>query len=280
MIGSRFALAASLAGLFLAACGGSQPMTGAASASTGAQSATRSAQESLKGYYLAKFATVVGSGPPSSFCLKFTSSGSWVGIGDGGLSGTYLTSGKELFASAIWLASPAVFLSLQGSVNAKRGSGAFVLIDENGSVNGGGTYTMTREQNSGCRSQQAVAGAPSAGGQPARRFQQQSLNGYYLTKFTTAAGSSLPGSSLCIRFKSSGSWSSSGSENFNGTYLSSGKELYAAGIWLPSPAFYMSLQGSVTAKQGSGTFVYSTEIGDIAGGGTFAMTGKQNKTCS
>jgi|ERR1700728_4136531 hypothetical protein len=114
-------------------------------------------------------------------------------------------------------------------------------------------------------SQQPMAGAPSAGGQPATRSQPQSLNGYYLTKFATVVGSSLPGSSLCIRFKSSGSWSSSGSENFNGTYLTSGKELYASGIWLPSPAFYMSLQGSVSAKQGSGTFVYSTESGHIAG---------------
>jgi hypothetical protein len=128
--------------------------------------------------------------------------------------------------------------------------------------------------------QQPMTGAPSAGGQPARRFQPQLLNGYYLTKFTTVVGSSLPGPSLCIRFKSSGKWSSSGSENFNGTYLTSGKALYAAGIWLPSPAFYLTLQGSVSAKQGSGTFVYVTEIGYAAGGGTFTMTGKQNKTCS
>jgi hypothetical protein len=151
MIDFRLGRQACVAVALLAGCGGSQPVTDAASASTtGVQSATRSAQESLKGYYLAKFTTVVGSGPPSSFCLKFTSSGSWVGIGGGGLSGTYLTSGKELFASAIWLASPVVFLSLQGSVNAKRGSGIFVLSDENGNVNGGGTYTMTGEQNKSC----------------------------------------------------------------------------------------------------------------------------------
>jgi hypothetical protein len=131
-----------------------------------------------------------------------------------------------------------------------------------------------------CGGSQPVTSAPSTGVQPAARSQQQLLKGYYLAKFNTVVGSSLPGSSLCIRFKSSGSWSSSGSENFNGTYLTSGKGLYASGVWLPSPAFYMSLQGSISAKQGSGTFVYSTEQGYIAGGGTFTMTGQQNKPCS
>jgi hypothetical protein len=42
----------------------------------------------------------------------------------------------------------------------------------------------------------------------------------------------------------------------------------------------MSLQGSVNAKQGSGTFIVSGVNGYISGGGTFTMTGKQNKTCS
>jgi len=129
-------------------------------------------------------------------------------------------------------------------------------------------------------SQQPMAGAPSAGGQPARRFQQQSLNGYYLTKFTTMAGSSLPESSLCIRFKSSGSWSSSGSETFNGTYLTAGKELFASGVWFYSPVVYLSLQGSVNAKQGSGHFIVSWVNAYVSGGGTFTMTGKQNKNCS
>lgn len=146
----REALGVCAAVTILAGCGGPQQMTGAASASTtGIQSATRSAQKSLKGYYLAKFTTVVGSGP-TSFCLKFTSSGTWLSSGGGGLNGTFLTSGKELYASAIWLASPAVFLSLQGPVNAKQGSGIFILTDENGDVNGGGTYTMTGEQNKSC----------------------------------------------------------------------------------------------------------------------------------
>jgi hypothetical protein len=145
--GLGYALSSCVAAAMLAGCGGSQPMTGAPS--TGVQSATRSPQKTLKGYYLATFTTVVGSGP-SSFCLKFTSSGTWSSTGDGGFSGTYLTSGKELFASAIWLASPAVYLSLQGSVSAKQGSGTFILSDQNGNINGGGTYTMTGKQNKSC----------------------------------------------------------------------------------------------------------------------------------
>jgi hypothetical protein len=149
MFDFRRAFGACVAIGMLAGCGGSQ-MTGAASASTtGVQSATRSAQKSLKGYYLATFTTVVGSGP-SSFCLAFTSSGSWSSSGGGGLSGTYLTSGKKLYASAIWLASPAVYLSLQGSIYKKQGSGTFILSDQNGNVNGGGTYTMKGEQNKSC----------------------------------------------------------------------------------------------------------------------------------
>jgi hypothetical protein len=131
----------------------------------------------------------------------------------------------------------------------------------------------------GCGGSQPMTGAPSAGVQPATRSQQQSLNGYYLTKFTTVVGYSLPGSSLCIRFKSSGSWSSSGSESFNGTYLTSGKELFASADWLLSPVVYMSLQGSVNAKQGSGTFITSSMQGYIGGGGTFTMTRTQ-KGCS
>jgi hypothetical protein len=107
-----------------------------------------------------------------------------------------------------------------------------------------------------------------------------SLQGYYLTKFTTVVGNALPESSFCFGFKSSGSWSNTGSEGFSGTYLISHKELFASALWLPSPAVYMSLQGSVNAKQGSGTFIISGGNGDISGGGTFTMTGKQNKSCS
>jgi hypothetical protein len=107
-----------------------------------------------------------------------------------------------------------------------------------------------------------------------------SLQGYYLAKFTTVVGNALPESSFCFGFKSSGSWSNTGSEGFSGTYLMSRKELFASALWLPSPAIYMSLQGSVSANQGSGTFITSGGNGHISGGGTFTMTGKQDKSCT
>ena len=107
-----------------------------------------------------------------------------------------------------------------------------------------------------------------------------SLQGYYLAKFNTVVGNALPESSFCFGFKSSGSWSNTGSEGFSGTYLMWRKELFASALWLPSPAVYMSLQGSVNANQGSGTFIISGGNGDISGGGTFTMTGKQNKSCT
>ena len=144
---SRSALCASIAATLLAACGGSQPITGAPS--TAVQSATRSPQKALKGYYLATFTTVVGSGP-SSLCLRFMSSGNWSSTGSGGVNGTYLTSGKKLFASANWLPSPAVYLSLLRSVNAKQGSGTFIVTDQNGDANGGGTFVMKGGQNKSC----------------------------------------------------------------------------------------------------------------------------------
>ena len=106
------------------------------------------------------------------------------------------------------------------------------------------------------------------------------LQGYYLAKFTTLWANALPESFLCFDFTSSGSWSNTGSEAFSGTYLMSRKDLFASALWLPSPAVFLSLQGSVSANQGSGTFIVSGGNGDISGGGTFAMTGKQNKSCT
>ena len=152
MIGSRFcryALAASIAAFVLTGCGGTQPTTGAPS--TGLQPATRSAERSsLQGYYLAQLTTVVGSGlPGSSLCFRFKRSGRWFSTGSVSFNGTYLFSGKDLFASAIWLPSPAVFLSFQGSVNANQGSGEFTVSGVNAQVSGGGTFTMTRAQK-GC----------------------------------------------------------------------------------------------------------------------------------
>ena len=128
-------------------------------------------------------------------------------------------------------------------------------------------------------SQQPMSGALRTGVQPVARSQQQSLNGYYLAKITTVVGNGLPGSSLCFRFKPNGSWSSSGSASFTGTYLASGKDLFAAAIWLPSPAVYLSFQGIVNAKQGSGEYTSGSQSAQVSGGGTFTMTAAQ-KGCS
>jgi hypothetical protein len=84
-------------------------MTGPVSA--GARPSTRSADRSLQEYYLARF---------------FTS--------------------KELFASALWLPSPAVYLSMQGDVGANQGSGTFIVSGGNGHTSGGGTFTMIHKQ--------------------------------------------------------------------------------------------------------------------------------------
>ena len=105
----------------------------------------------------------------------------------------------------------------------------------------------------GCGGSQPMTGASSTGAQRATRFAGQSLQGYYLAKLTTEVGNGLPESSLCIRFKSSGSWSSSGSENFNGTFLTSGKELYASAVWLYSPVVYLSLKGPLARSKAPAT---------------------------
>lgn len=131
----------------------------------------------------------------------------------------------------------------------------------------------------GCGGSQPVASAPNTVAQSGARSTGQSLKGYYLTQLTTLVGSGLPGSSLCVRFEPSGIWSSSGSENFNGTYLTAGKELFASGVWLPSPAVYMYLTGSVNAKRGSGKFIIPGAGTYVSGGGTFTMTRAQ-KRCS
>jgi hypothetical protein len=41
-------------------------------------------------------------------------------------------------------------MSFQGSVNANQGSGKFIISNQNGGIFGGGTFTMTRERDSGC----------------------------------------------------------------------------------------------------------------------------------
>jgi hypothetical protein len=149
MIGSRFALAASLAALFLVACGGSQPMTAAANAPV--QAATRSAERSFGGYYLVKFTDAVGSTLPfSSLCLRFTSSSSysdykWSSVPPNSFSnGTYLLSGNELFASAQAPWSPVIYATLQGSVTGTQGSGDYIIMQPSGYLYSGGTFTMAR----------------------------------------------------------------------------------------------------------------------------------------
>ena len=124
-------------------------------------------------------------------------------------------------------------------------------------------------------SQQPMSGSPSTAVQSPARSQQQSLNGYYLAKITTVVGNGLPGSSLCFRFKPNGSWSSTGSASFTGTYLTSGKDLFAAAIWLPSPAVFLSFQGIVNAKQGSGKYTSGSQNAQVSGGGTFTLKAAQ-----
>ncbi|HEX4013369.1 MAG TPA: hypothetical protein VHX17_05680 [Candidatus Cybelea sp.] len=132
----------------------------------------------------------------------------------------------------------------------------------------------------GCGASQPMASAQTTDEQPVARSSGQSLQEYYLTKFTTLVGSNLPESTFCLRFRSSGHWSNIGSEDFKGTYLKAGKHLFAFGTWPASPDVFLSLQGSVNPKRGSGTFMISGFTGYASGGGTYVMTGKQNKTCS
>lgn len=141
------------AAALLAACRGAQP---AISESDAMRQSAPSAQhagrdEAIHGYYLAKFTTVVGSGLPfASLCLKFAASGAWSSTDNGGLKGTYLTSGTELFASAIGYWSPPVYMTLQGTVNAKHGSGDYIVSQTTGVIFSGGTFTMTGKQNKNC----------------------------------------------------------------------------------------------------------------------------------
>lgn len=132
---------------------------------------------------------------------------------------------------------------------------------------------------SGCGGSQPMAATPGIPIQASAHFPERPLHGYYLANLTTEVGYSLPQSTLCIHFKTSGHWSTSGSENFNGTYFTSGKGFWASGVWLPSPPVFLGLIGSIGAEQGSGKFVVSTISGYASGGGTFTMTRKHNKAC-
>lgn len=150
MLSSPLALAMSVSVPLLAACGGSQPTTDAPSTVV-QPAATRSQAQSLHGYYLATFTDEVGYPIPfSTLCLRFKSSGAWFSVPPTAFNGTYLTSGNDLFASALAPWSPTAYASLQGSVNAKQGSGDYVITQPNGKIYSGGTFTMTREGKRGC----------------------------------------------------------------------------------------------------------------------------------
>jgi hypothetical protein len=131
----------------------------------------------------------------------------------------------------------------------------------------------------GCGGSQPMTGAPSVGVQPATRAQAKSFHGYYLAKFTDEVGSTLTFSSLCLRFKSSGTWSSVPANTFIGTYALHGDELFAPAIAPWSPTIYATLQGSINATQGSGDYIVMQPNGDLYSGGTFTMTRAQ-KGCS
>jgi hypothetical protein len=150
----HYALCISIAAAMLAACGGSQPPGIGVSAIAGsghASSPVRMTSRSFHRYYLAKFTDVVGySLPFSTLCLRFKSSGVWFSV-TSAFTGTYLTSGNQLFASALAPWSPTAYASLQGSVSAERGSGDYVITQPTGAIYSGGTFTMTRARGSGCR---------------------------------------------------------------------------------------------------------------------------------
>jgi hypothetical protein len=112
--------------------------------------AIHSPKHSFNRYYLIEFLSEVGSTVTPVMCANFTSAGSWASPRTFGFSGTYLTSGKDIFASGVFQTSPQAYVSLQGAVNKKGGSGTYTFIDNNGNLYGGGKFTMLREYSSGC----------------------------------------------------------------------------------------------------------------------------------
>jgi hypothetical protein len=134
----------------LTGCGGSQPMAGTVSAADH-QSATPARAQSFHGYFQAKFTDDAGYPIPfASLCLEFTSLGAWHSVPPTWFTGTFLTFGNELFASALAPWSPTAYASLQGSVNARQGSGFYVITQPSGEIYSGGTFTMKREVNNHC----------------------------------------------------------------------------------------------------------------------------------
>jgi hypothetical protein len=153
---SRHFLSAGVAVAMLTGCGESQPRV--ATPALASRGLAVPLGRSFHGYYLAKFTDVVGATLPFSskgyVCLRFTSSTSssgykWSSVPATTFVGTYLISGNTLFASAIAPWSPDIYASLQGSVNAKQGSGDYIVMQPNGNLYSGGTFTMTRKRK-GC----------------------------------------------------------------------------------------------------------------------------------
>jgi|GEM_PF-2189997 len=149
---SRSALSMSAAAALLAACAGSpSPVASSTLAGGGYAVPVRPGERSFHGYYLAKFTDEVGySLPFSTLCLRFKSSGAWFSVTNA-FTGTYRTSGNQLFASALAPWSPTAYASLQGSVDATQGSGDYIITQPTGAIYSGGTFTMTRARDSGCR---------------------------------------------------------------------------------------------------------------------------------
>ena len=133
----------------------------------------------------------------------------------------------------------------------------------------------------GCGGSQPTTGAPSTVVQPATRAPAQSFRGYYSAKFTDAVGSTLPFSSLCLRFMPSGAWHSVPPNTFdNGTYLISSNELFASAQAPWSPVIYATLQGTINGAQGSGSYIVMQPTGPLYSGGTFTMTREGKSHCS
>ncbi len=132
----------------------------------------------------------------------------------------------------------------------------------------------------GCGGSQPLAATANTAVQPATRARAQSFRGYYSAKFTGMVGSTLPFSSLCLRFTPSGAWRSVPPNAFNnGTYLISSNEFFASAQAPWSPVIYATLQGTINGTQGSGYYIVMQPSGPLYSGGTFTMTRAGKKHC-
>lgn len=129
----------------------------------------------------------------------------------------------------------------------------------------------------GCGGSQPVTATANMAAQPTARVRTQAFHGYYLAKFTTVVGSNLNLSSLCLRFRLSGAWSSVPPNTFdNGTYLISNNQIFASAQAPWSPVIYATLQGTIIGTQGSGYYIVMQPTGSLYSGGTFTMMRELN----